>query len=181
MPESLLSYMEFAAETAYEAGKATLGYFRTQMQTELKADDSPVTVADRRAEELIRIRIESRYPSHAIVGEEFGANDNRGASHRWFIDPIDGTRSFVRGVPLYAVLVGLEIEGSVEVGVAYFPALDEMLVAASGEGCWCNGRRARVSSVAMLGQAVAVFSDPADFARYGRSEEWERVKNAVDY
>ena len=181
MPESLLSYMEFAAETAYEAGKATLGYFRTQMQTELKADDSPVTVADRRAEELIRIRIESRYPSHAIVGEEFGANDNRGASHRWFIDPIDGTRSFVRGVPLYAVLVGLEIEGSVEVGVAYFPALDEMLVAASGEGCWCNGRRARVSSVATLGQAVAVFSDPADFARHGRSEEWERVKNAVDY
>ena len=112
---SLHQYMSFAAETAYLAGRLTLGYFGTGVLPEFKADDSPVTVADRLAEQLIRGRIERAYPDHAIVGEEFGATESGGASaarasHRWFIDPIDGTKSFLRGVPLYGVLLGLEID-----------------------------------------------------------------------
>jgi histidinol-phosphatase len=173
------SYLNFAVETAYLAGRLTLEYFQTGVQPDLKADDTPVTVADRKAEELIRSRIEQRYPHHGIVGEEYGANENEGASHRWFIDPIDGTKSFLRGVPLYAVLMGIEIEGSVEVGVAYFPALDEMIAAASGEGCWWNGRRVQVSAVTNLKQAVVVFSDVADFTKYDRAEAWERIKQAT--
>ena len=181
MSESLRKYLDFAAETAYLAGRLTLGYFQTGVRPDVKADDTPVTIADRRAEELVRHRIEKRYPRHAIVGEEYGTKEVGGASHRWFIDPIDGTKSFVRGVPLYAVLIGLEIEGDVKVGTAYFPALDEMIAAASGEGCWWNGRRAHVSDVPTLQQAFVAFSDVASFARYGRSGAWERIKQSTYY
>jgi myo-inositol-1(or 4)-monophosphatase len=125
----LQTYLDFATETAWQAGRLTLGYFQTEVRTDYKEDQTPVTVADRGAEELIRGRIEKRFPGQAIVGEEFGTAETEGASHRWFIDPIDGTRSFVRGIPMYAVLLGLEIEGKVRVGVAYFPAMGEMLAA----------------------------------------------------
>ena len=179
MSESLHDYLEFAIETAYLAGKLTLGYFQTGVRPDFKADDTPVTVADRKAEEVVRSRIEERYPRHAIVGEEYGMTEIEGASHRWFIDPIDGTKAFTRGVPLYAVLIGLEIEGTVDVGVAYFPALGEMIAAARGEGCWWNGRRARVSDVPRLAQGVVTFSDAGSFASYGRSAAWERIKQAT--
>ena len=179
MVKSFQPYLNFATETAYLAGKLTLGYFQTGVRPDFKTDDSPVTAADRKAEELIRIRIEEQYPHHAVVGEEYGMNENKGASHCWFIDPIDGTKSFLRGVPLYAVLIGLEIEDSIKVGVAYFPALDEMIAAASGEGCWWNGRRAHVSDVSNLQQAVVAFSDVANFAQHGRSKAWERIKQAT--
>jgi myo-inositol-1(or 4)-monophosphatase len=176
MSEALRAYLDFATETAYLAGRLTLGYFQTGVQPAFKADESPVTVADRRAEELIRARIEQHYPQHALVGEEFGANANTQATHRWFIDPIDGTKAFLRGVPLYAVLLGLEIEGITQVGVAYYPALNEMLCAATGEGCWWNGRRARVSSVTTLQQAVVVHADSANFDKYGRATQWARLR-----
>ena len=158
-------YFSFAAETAYLAGRLTLGYFQTGVRPDFKADDTPVTRADREAEQLIRRRIEARYPSHAIVGEEFGGQRVGGDAFRWYIDPIDGTKSFMRGVPLYAVLLGLEIEGRAEVGAAYFPALDEMLVAATGMGCWWNGRRARVSDEERLFRSYVAFTDPASFAQ----------------
>ena len=161
MTLSLQSYLDFAVETAYLAGRLTLGYFQTGIRPDMKADDTPVTAADRAAEQLIRGRIEQQYPHHAIVGEEFGVTEHEGAEFRWFVDPIDGTKSFVRGVPLYGVLIGLEIAGKVEVGAVYLPALDEMLAAASGAGCWWNGRRARVSDVTDLSRATACFTDPA--------------------
>lgn len=175
MPSYLHDFMTCAAETAYLAGRLTLGYFNAGVRPDFKADDSPVTVADRLAEELIRGRIERAYPGHAIVGEEFGAAGREDASHRWFVDPIDGTKAFIRGVPLYGVLIGLAIEGRVEVGAAYYPGTDELLCAASGEGCWWNGRRARVSQVAELGRAYISCSDPGGFAAYGRAAEWERL------
>lgn len=177
----LSEYYDFAVETAYLAGRLTLGYYQTGVRPEMKADDSPVTLADRKAEELIRRRIEKHYPQHAILGEEFGGLNRENASHLWYIDPIDGTKSFVRGVPLYAVLMGLEIEARVEVGVVYFPALDEMVAAASGLGCWWNGRRARVSPVESLAQAVVSFTDLANFERTGKAEAWKRLQNACYY
>ncbi|MEA3336955.1 MAG: inositol monophosphatase family protein [Chloroflexota bacterium] len=176
---SLQSYLDFATETAYLAGKLTLGHFQAGVRPDFKADDSPVTIADREAEALIRSRIEERYPGHAIIGEEFGVKEADGAAFRWFIDPIDGTKSFIRGVPLYAVLIGLEIEATVEVGVAYFPALDDMVYAASGLGCWWNGRRARVSRLDSLDRAFSAFSDVGSFAQYGRQDEWQRLSNTV--
>ena len=181
MPENLQEYFDFITESAFLAGRLTLGYYQAGVRADMKPDDTPVTVADRLSEELIRARIEKRYPGHAILGEEFGVTESAGASHRWIIDPIDGTKSFIHGVPLYAVLIGLEIEGQVKVGAAYFPALDEMLAAASGLGCWWNGKRARVSPVSRLAEAVVTFTDVAGFARYGKAAAWERIQQACYY
>jgi myo-inositol-1(or 4)-monophosphatase len=168
-------HLDFATDLAFRAGKLTLGYYQSGVRPDFKADDTPVTAADRLAEELIRGEIEKRYPQAAIVGEEFGVEGSEEASHRWYIDPIDGTKSFMRGVPLYSVLIGLEIEGRVEVGVAYFPALDEMIAAASGEGCWWNGRPARVSAVSALERAVVAHGDVNNLYRHGRRDAWERI------
>jgi len=95
------------------------------------------------------------------------------------VDPIDGTKSFVRGVPLYGVLIGLEIEGVCEVGTAYFPAIDEMICAATGEGCYRNGRRTGVSTTGSLAQGVACYTDAASFEEHGRREAWLRVVSAA--
>lgn len=177
----LRTYLDFAVETAWQAGQLTLGYFQTDLRPDFKKDQSPVTIADQESEKLIRSRIEKRFPGHAIIGEEFGEDDAGGSSYRWFVDPIDGTRSFIRGVPLYAVLIGLEIEGEIRVGVAHFPALKETVMAASGEGCWWNGRPARVSPAARLQDGLAVHYDAAAFARYGRARAWERIQATAGY
>lgn len=176
----LRDYLDFAAQTAYEAGRLTLGYFRTDaLRTELKPDDTPVTVADREAEKLIRARIGARYPGHAVVGEEFGVEGGEESSHRWILDPIDGTKAFVRGVPLYGVLIGLEIEGRCEVGAAYFPALDEMIYAATGEGCFCDGRRCSVTSTGTLGGGILSFTDASSFEEHGREDAFRRLRAAA--
>jgi histidinol-phosphatase len=173
---NLRPYLEFATQTAYEAGRLTLGYFGTAAaRPEFKADDTPVTVADREAEGLIRGRIEARYPKHAVLGEEYGRTEGADSDHLWILDPIDGTKSFVRGVPLYGVLIGLEIEGVSEVGAAYFPAIGEMVCAATGEGCFLNGRRVQVSTTQNLAHGIVCFTDAASFAEHGRAAAWERV------
>jgi histidinol-phosphatase len=177
---NLRPYLEFGVQTAYEAGRLTLGYFGTEAaRPEFKADDTPVTVADREAERLIRARIGARYPKHAILGEEYGEDEGSDPDHRWIVDPIDGTKSFVRGVPLYGVLIGLEIAGVCEVGAAYFPAIDEMVCAATGEGCYRNGRRANVSATQSLAQGMACHAEAASFEEHGRWEALLRVISAA--
>jgi histidinol phosphatase-like enzyme (inositol monophosphatase family) len=151
-------YLEFAVAVAWQAGRLTLAHYQTGVTIEQKPDSSVVTIADREAEHLIRRRIAERYPDHSIVGEEFGRHDREG-SHRWLIDPIDGTNTFVRGVPFYGVLVALEIELEPVVGVAYFPAVDELLSAAKGLGCSWNGRRAHVSHTTQLSSCCVVYTD----------------------
>ncbi len=177
---TLQPYLDFAVETAFEAGRLTLGYFRSGVRPDFKADDSPVTMADREAEALIRKRIEARYPEHDIVGEEFEDKET-GSGHRWIIDPIDGTKSFMRGVPLYAVLIGLEIGGRSEVGAVYFPALDEMVYAASGLGCRLNGRPTRVTETPELSRGIVSFTDAAGFDAHGRGEAWRRIQGSSYY
>jgi histidinol-phosphatase len=164
MPESPRTLMEFAVDVAWRAGRATLGHFQVGVVAEAKADLSPVTVADREAERIARELIESRFPHDGILGEEHG-EARPDARRRWLIDPIDGTRSFVRGVPLYGVMVAVEQEGDVLVGVLHFPALGETVHAALGEGCWWDGRRALVSSVDRLDEAVLVTTDTGLFDR----------------
>jgi len=168
-------YMDFITETVVLAGKITLGYFQSDLQPEYKNDRSPVTIADRKAEEFIRSRIEKTYPRHAIIGEEYGGEVTSSASHRWLIDPIDGTKSFMRGIPFYAVLLGLEIEGGVEVGAAYFPALDELIAAASGFGCWWNGRKARLSRIASLSSAYFSASSLQTFVQNNQRPVFDRL------
>jgi len=175
----LSKYLDFATELGYRAGKITLGYFNAGVRPEFKPDDTPVTAADRAAETFIRGEIEKAYPGHAIVGEEYGEKAGEGATFRWLVDPIDGTKSFVHGVPMYGVLIGLEIEGAVRVGAAYYPGTDEMLCAAQDAGCWWNGRRARVSEVASLKRACVCFTTPHGFADHARLEAWDRIQRAA--
>jgi histidinol-phosphatase len=178
--DNLKTYLDFVVQTAREAGKITQRYFGTGIQTEYKSDQSPVTIADRAAEEYIRSQINKFFPEHSILGEEFGESQ-ASAVYRWLIDPIDGTRSFVRGVPLYGVLIGLEIEGQVQVGAAYFPALDEMLSAATGLGCWWNNQKAEVSQETNLSRALVAHADTASFARQGKEAAWQRLTAATGY
>lgn len=172
-------YLDFAVETAYLAGRLTLGYFQADTPAGFKSDGTPVTEADRKAEEVIRHRIEKRYPGHAVIGEEYGATGGEKETHRWIIDPIDGTKSFIHGVPLYGVLIGLEIDGIVEVGVVYFPALDEMVAAATGNGCHLNGRPVRVSAVTNLNRATVAFTDAGSFSACNRGAAWEKIQRAT--
>jgi len=172
---NLKPYLEFATSLAYRAGRITLGYFNVGVRPDYKPDDSPVTAADRAAELFIRAELENTYPDHAILGEEFGESYGNSSTMRWIVDPIDGTKSFLRGIPLYGVLIGLEIEGKVRVGAAYYPGTDEMLCAADGEGAWWNGRRAHVSEQASMDRAWVCFTNVRNMARYGRAEAWERI------
>lgn len=176
--ESLSELRDFAAEMAWQAGKLTLRYFQTDIAVESKSDDSPVTVADRQAERLMREMIEARYPGHSILGEEEGET-RPGASFRWVLDPIDGTKTFVRGVPFYAVLVGLERDGEPVVGAINIPATGELLHAAQGQGCSYNGRRARVSPVAQLRDSLLVCTDVASMPRHGRGAAYSRMAAAT--
>ena len=177
MAGDLQDLLGFAREIAWEAGRSTLGRFQRELAIDLKDDASPVTIADREAEQIMRRAIAARFPDHDVQGEEFG-EDGRGSSHRWILDPIDGTRSYISGAPLYSTLVGLEIEGEMAVGVAYFPALGEMVAAAAGLGCWWDGRPARVSNVSRLDQALMVYTDVGEIAAE-RPGAWDRLQAAT--
>src|SRR5437763_9543913 len=129
-----------------EAGAMALDYQRQGVRAELKSDESPVTAADRACEKLIVERLELEFPEDGVLGEE-GANREGRNGRRWIIDPIDGTRDFVRGIPLWAVLIGLEQDGDVVAGAAHCPRQGLLGWAAKGGGTWVNGARARVSTI----------------------------------
>ncbi len=168
--------LDFATELAHQAGAVTLRYFGGLVDSEAKGDGSPVTRADRAAEELLRSRIERRYPTHSILGEEYGES-NPDARVRWILDPIDATRSFMHGVPLFGVLIGVEVDGRAAVGVAHFPALDEMLAAGRGLGCTWNGRRCHVSGVRRIEDAVVLTTDVERIlSREGEGPGWRRLQ-----
>jgi histidinol-phosphatase len=155
---TLAELLSVAAEAAYLGGRRTLAYFNTGVAVEVKADNTPVTCADRESEQIIRERITRSFPDHTILGEE-GALKEGDPEYRWIIDPIDGTKTFIRGVPLYGVLIGVEVKGRPAVGAVYMPALDEMVTAATGLGCHWNGRPARVSGVSRLDEAAVMVTD----------------------
>lgn len=176
----LSSLLDFAQEAAWQAGKITLSYFGTGIVPELKSDQSPVTVADREAERRLRAMIEARFPDHAILGEEYGET-RHGAQYRWILDPIDGTKTFVQGVPLYGVLIGLEREGVPVLGVCNLPAMNEMVAAAQGLGCTLNGRRVTTSTVSDLGDAVMLATDVASFGEHGRDDVYYELEGATRF
>jgi histidinol-phosphatase len=166
--------LDFAVEVAWRAGRATLPWYQTGVAAELKADASPVTAADRAAEHAARSLIEARFPADAILGEEEGET-RAGAERRWIIDPIDGTRAFLRGVPFFGVLLALELDDGAALGVMYFPALDETVCAARGLGCWWNGRRAHVSATARVEEALVLTTDP-NIRDPARAAGWDRLR-----
>lgn len=174
-PSSLL---DFAVALATEAGRMTLRHFRTDIAVERKHDRSPVTIADRETERFLRDAVERRFPDDGIVGEEFGIS-RPDARRQWFFDPIDGTRSFVRGVPLFGTMIGLVEAGEPLLGVVHLPALDEIVYAARGEGCHWNGAPARVSAVSDIGDALVLVTD-AEHMAAGRAAAWDRIRSRTE-
>jgi len=147
-----------AVEVARTGGLHTLKYFNKYFEVERKKDKSPVTAADREAEKIMREIIGESFPEHGIIGEEYGRT-NAESPIQWIFDPIDGTRSFIHGVPLYTTLVGVVVEGKPTAGVIFAPAIDELCEAASGLGCRLNGTACSVRSCNNLKQATFLSTD----------------------
>jgi histidinol-phosphatase len=150
--------LDLAVDVAREAGEATLRWFRaSDLAVDSKADGTPVTAADRAAERLVRERIGARFPDDGILGEE--EPEAHGTSgRRWIVDPIDGTKGFTRGVPLYSTLLALDDEHGPAVGVIVLPALGQAVYAGRGLGCWVDGEPARVSDTASIDGAYLMSS-----------------------
>lgn len=158
---SLGTLLEAAIELCVLTGDVALRHFRDASvvrSAQRKADGSPVTHADLEAERAARAWIERRFPRDGIVGEELGTS-RPDARRRWIIDPIDGTKSFVCGVPLYGTLIAIAEQEEILVGAAHFPSIGETVGAARGEGSWWNGVRCRVSDVARLEEATVLTTD----------------------
>ncbi len=175
--------LELARAIAKEAGDLTLRYFYDldRVDVETKSDDTPVTVADREAERLLRERIEQYFPHDSILGEEFPAKE--GTSHyRWILDPIDGTKSFIHGVPLYSTLIGIEKSGKSVAGVIGLPPLGEMVWAGRDLGAWHETPRsggpvrAEVSTCRKISDALFLTSEVLTFERNGRGEAYKALE-----
>jgi len=160
---------EVAQDAARQAGQFALSHFDSGLDVEWKPDHTPVTLADRGAESLLRSVLLGKFPSDGFLGEESG--DTPGSSgYRWIIDPIDGTRSFVRGVPIWATLVGLEYQGEAIAGVAYAPALNQTFRALRGDGACRDDRRIHVSRVDRLSEAHLFYSSISWFIKAGKQD-----------
>lgn len=152
-------YREFMVELARRSGDFIRPYFGSaELVVEVKGDASPVTAADRGAEELMRALIAGRFPSHGIVGEEFGS-EREEAEWVWVLDPIDGTKSFISGVPLWGTLIALKFQGQPVLGAIHQPVLGQLMVG-DGRETVLNGRAVRVRACARIEEATVLASDP---------------------
>ena len=167
--------LAFAIDAAYRAGRGTLAHFQTGAAVEIKADATPVTVADKAAERQIREAIERAFPGDDVLGEEEGGD--AAAADRWVIDPIDGTKSFVAGVPLYGTLLSYEVDQKPVLGVCYLPGLDELLWAEAGSGAFLNGRPIRVSQRDSLDGSIVCIGSHRGLMDAGR---WDGVTRIID-
>lgn len=146
--------MQVAQSAAMHAGEIAVGYQSRELKAEAKPDLSPVTIADREGEKAIVAEILAAFPEDGILGEEGSRKESRNG-RKWILDPIDGTRDFVRGLPFWAVLIGLEVDGEVVVGVSHMAAQKRMYHAVKGDGAFCNGERISVSSIDSANHALA--------------------------
>src|SRR5580658_5685034 len=145
--------LTIGAEIARKAGGLALKIREGNIHVESKSDESPVTIADRECEKLIVAELQRVYPEDGLLGEE-GASRESSNGRKWIIDPIDGTRDFIRGTGAWSVLIGLEERGKVVAGFAYFPSTGEMYSAARGEGAFRDGRRVKASEIEHKSEAL---------------------------
>ncbi len=170
--------LDAAVEAARAAGAIALKYFRGRFEVTLKPDATPVTQADREAERAIVEILGRAFPEHGVLGEEFGGHGS--TEVRSIIDPIDGTKNFVRGIPVWATLIGLEERGEITVGVIHNPVTGELYTARRGGGAFLNGERIHVSAIAELGGATLVHAGLGLFREAGRWESFVRLVDATE-
>lgn len=178
----LAAWLSLALEMCDEADRIALRWYRREVPTSRKPDRTFVTEADRAIERLVRDRIRAIYPDHGFVGEEYGDEDGA-AGVRWYIDPIDGTHNFIRGVPLFGTLLAVEVDGEMQVGVMAAPAMGERWYAARGRGAWAVARdglrrRLLVSSVDALGEAQLIYGSRRENVASGLMPGFDAVIDA---
>ncbi|MFO0876804.1 MAG: inositol monophosphatase family protein [Gemmataceae bacterium] len=170
---------EKAIEITRRAGQVALRYFDTDLQVEMKGDASPVTIADRETEQVLRAGLSEAFPTDGFLGEEYG--DTPGSSgYRWIIDPIDGTRSFVRGIPTWGTLLGLEYKGELIAGIAESPPFGQTYHALRGQGAFRNDRKIHVSTVDDLSQSMVFYSSLSWFLKAGKETEFTDLVRRSD-
>ena len=172
--------IEFATELARESGKVVRRHYEDYLrgggpEVIRKADRTPVTVADREAEEVMRELIAKRFPEHRVLGEEGGSSGPEDAEYQWVLDPIDGTKSFIHGSPLFGTLIALLERGAPALGIINLCALGEMMVGARHRPTTVNGRAVRVRDTARLEEAALLFTDPERLRHLGHGEAWEAL------
>ena len=163
--------LRLALELAEAADEITMKHFRlASLEVRTKADKTPVSEADEAVERMIRERLAKERPDDGIVGEEYGASGS--SSRRWIIDPIDATKNYVRGIPVFATLIGLEDNGQIVAGVVSAPALGRRWSASKGSGAFCNGLAIRASDVKTLNDASIGYDSVTDFDRTGNADKF---------
>lgn len=170
--------LDAVSEVARVAGRVALSYFKGGVTIDIKSDGSPVTIADRSAEHAARAWISSRFPNDDILGEEYGATGVH-AVRRWLIDPIDGTKTYVRGVPLWGTMIAVAQGDEVIAGAIYCPAVDELVAAAEGCGCWWNGVRCAVSPESALERSTILVTDDRFSHNPARAGRWQALGTQV--
>ena len=170
---------DLAIDVARRAGDLAKIYFDTGFEVEWKKDHSPVTIADKQAEELIRTEIKKHFPDDGFLGEEYADEVGR-SGYRWVIDPIDGTRAFVRHIPIWGTLLGLEYQDDPIAGIAYAPALGNLWRGLRGDGAFRDDRRIRVSDIEQLDRAYLSYSGVGWFKEAGHLDRFTRLCDATE-
>lgn len=173
--------LKLAVFAAFEAGKVTQSYFMSrELKVDKKADRTPVTQADKNTEKALRQIIEGEFPQDGILGEE-GEEKPGTSGYRWILDPIDGTKSFIHGVPLYGILIGVEYNGESVIGVIYIPATGEMVYAGKGTGCWyvkndSEPVQTHVSQLSDISEGLFLTSEVLTFDEINRRDIYESLE-----
>ncbi len=171
-------FLEFSKILALKSGALISEYFGShEVEVETKDDTSPVTIADREAELLIRKMIQNRFPDHGIIGEEF-ENEREDADYVWVIDPIDGTKTFTTAVPLFGTVICLKYKGDPIVGTVHQPILNQLLLG-DGENCWLNDKPVRVRKTSHIEEAVLLTSDALNPGRFKGDAKWNKLVQKV--
>ncbi len=165
--------LNVAIKAAKEAGKIINRYFDSNLKVEIKADNSPVTVADKEAEKKIVSVIKKHFPDHNFLGEEF-TYQQTDSEYKWIIDPIDGTKNFIRKVPFFGTFIALEKNNKIITGVVHLPKMNILAYATKGKGCFINGKKAKVSRISRLEDAFFVYGDIDEY--YSKNYDKELMK-----
>lgn len=175
----LKEFKLFAEELAMLSGKLIKQYWRTDVKIENKADESPVTIADKKAEELMRELIMKRYPEHGILGEEFGEHNSE-SEYKWILDPIDGTKSFICGTVTFGTLIALVKNNEPILGVINQPILNEFLIG-DNDSALLNGKAVNVRKCDDLSQAILLGTDYLHIEKYQSKTGFDNLMRKVKY
>jgi histidinol phosphatase-like enzyme (inositol monophosphatase family) len=171
--------VDFAQHLAQASGKLILKHYAGPLQVLSKPDHTPVTIADREAEALMRGLIERHYPDHQVLGEEDGLSGKEGSDHRWVLDPIDGTKPFIHKVPLFGTLIALLERGVPILGAVHIPTAGELVIGARGRQTTLNGSPVRVRPTATLAEATLVYTNTQELWRQGHAAGFQRLQARV--